>query len=94
MLATYTTPYPPLSIPSTKRLFLSLLGAHPRVRVGHLDSQNPRLLNDGDPLSCGDTVSNLSGEGRVVHEEKLDFTLVVDQESLESVGHDVASLLV
>jgi len=36
----------------------------------------------------------LCGEGLVVHEEKVNVSGVVDQESLVARGHHVASLLV
>lgn len=85
---------PPPSFPCSTAPSLCLLGADPRVRVGDLDSEHARLLHNRDALAAANAVGDLSGKGAVVHEEELDLALVVDEEALEAVGHDVARLLV
>lgn len=43
-------------------------------------------LEDNRAVAAADAVSNLGSEGFVVHEQKVDFPHVVDQEFLEAVG--------
>jgi hypothetical protein len=43
-------------------------------------------LEDNRAVAAADAVGNLGSEGFIVHEQKVDFPHVVDQEFLEAVG--------
>ena len=52
------------------------------------------LLDDGNTLASGNTVSDLSGVSLVVHQEEFDITFVVDEELLVTRRKNVTGLLV
>jgi hypothetical protein len=62
--------------------------------VGDLDTESLGLGEDVDTLAGRDGVSDLSGVGAVVHEQKLNVPGVVDEEGLVARGHHVLGLLV
>ncbi len=49
-------------------------------------------LKDDSPVTAADIVSDLCGEAFVVHEEKVYFPNVVDNEFLEAAGKEMACL--
>ena len=49
-------------------------------------------LENGDAVTAADVVCNFSSEALVVHKEKIQFPDVANQELLETVGEEVASL--
>ena len=49
-------------------------------------------LKNLDAVSAAYVVGNLCREAFVVHEEKIDFPYVVDQELLKAVGEEMTSL--
>ena len=50
-------------------------------------------LEDDGAVSAADVVGDLGSEAFVVHEEKVNFPGVVDNEFLETVGEEMACLL-
>ena len=51
-------------------------------------------LKDLDTVAAADVVCNFGSEAFVVHQEKVNFPGVADQELLEAVGKKVTGLLV
>jgi hypothetical protein len=49
-------------------------------------------LQDRRTVAAADVVGDFGGKGFVVHEEKVNLSDVVDQELLETVGHNVLGL--
>jgi hypothetical protein len=64
------------------------------LAVGHADAELFCTVGDSNAVALGNVVCNLSTVLAVVHEEKFDFSNVADLELAESVGEDVAGLLV
>ena len=51
-------------------------------------------LENDDTVAAADVVCNFGSEAFVVHQEKVNFPGVADQELLEAVGKKVTGLLV
>ena len=49
-------------------------------------------LQDRDTVTAADVVRNLGCKALVVHQEKVNFPCVADQELLEAVGEKMAGL--
>ncbi|KAG5463536.1 MAG: magnesium transporter NIPA-domain-containing protein, partial [Olpidium bornovanus] len=65
-----------------------------RLRVGDLDVELLGALDDGDTPPGGDVVGDFGSVRLVVHEQKVKLLDIVHNKLLESVGHQVARLLV
>ena len=50
-------------------------------------------LKDGSAVAAADVVCDLSREAFVVHEEKLNFPDVADQQLLQAIGEEVTGLI-
>lgn len=73
---------------------LVFLAAQAGVRVGDLHIQLQSTLKDGPSLLCGDVVCDFRSVDTVVSEKDFEILGVVDQKSLEAVGHHKTSSLI
>lgn len=70
------------------------LGSQASTGVDDLDVQLSGTFEDLDALLRRDVVSDLGSVGAVVHQEQFKFLDVLDGELQETVGQEVAGLLV
>ena len=59
----------------------------------HIKSRDNEPLKNDCPVAAAHVVRNLRREAFVVHEEKVNFPNVADQELLQAVGEEVTGLI-